>query len=110
MVLTEQKFESKKEDIPKTEVLEETLPVEIGLVNLRLRFKPRAAYRLYDDYDETMIRRNEDGTLELNICFPEDEWVYGYLLSFGPDVEVLEPEHIRKLLRERMKEALSFYE
>jgi predicted DNA-binding transcriptional regulator YafY len=109
VVLTEQKFE-RKDHALKITVPDENSPAAVKtLVNLKLRFQPQAGYRLYDDYDEQLIRCNEDGTLELQICFPEDEWVYGYLLSFGPWVEVLEPEHIRQILSERMRQALQIY-
>lgn len=78
-------------------------------VELRLRFHPRVAYRIYDDFDDSSVARNPDGTLEVSTSFPEDDWVYGYLLSYGPDVEVLAPEHIRRILREKMKKALRKY-
>lgn len=80
------------------------------MVNLKLKFKAHAEYKVYDMYDENIIKRNEDGTLEVNVSYSEDEWVYGFLLSFGPDVEVLEPEHVRKILYERLKEAQEYYE
>jgi predicted DNA-binding transcriptional regulator YafY len=108
VVLTEQKFIRKDRELQITDP-EEKPPVEKTLVNLKLRFQPQVSYRLYDDYDERWIKRNADGTLELQITFPEDEWVYGYLLSFGPEVEVLEPEHIREILCERMRQALQVY-
>jgi predicted DNA-binding transcriptional regulator YafY len=108
VVLTEQKFIRKDREL-QTTVAAEKPPAEKTLVNLKLRFQPQVGYRLYDDYDERLIRRNADGSFELQICFPEDEWVYGYLLSFGPEVEVLEPEHIRKILCERMQRALQVY-
>lgn len=78
-------------------------------VTLKLRFQPPALYRLYDDFDDSIIIRNQDGTCSVSVTFPEDEWVYGYLLSFGHYVEVLEPKHIRNIIAERMKKALEYY-
>jgi predicted DNA-binding transcriptional regulator YafY len=109
VVLTEESFIRKDGALLITDP-EAPATSEKPLVNLKLRFQPQVAYRLYDDYDDGMIRRNTDGTLELHICFPEDEWVYGYLLSFGPWLEVLEPEHIRTILCERLQEALQIYQ
>ena len=80
------------------------------LAELKLKFRPEVLHRLYDDFDDEIIRKNPDGTCSLTITFPEDEWVYGYLLSFGCHVEVLEPEHIRRILADRMKRALESYE
>jgi predicted DNA-binding transcriptional regulator YafY len=78
-------------------------------VTLKLRFKPEDLYRVYDDYDEDRITRNPDGTYDVTVSFPEDEWVYGYIQSFGPYVEVLEPPYIRTLIRERMEKTLKYY-
>jgi len=78
-------------------------------VTLKLRFQPEVLYRLYDDYDEERITRNPDGTYDVTVTYPEDEWVYSHIMSFGSNVEVLEPEHIRDIVRERMKKALKYY-
>jgi len=78
-------------------------------VKLKLRFKPEDLYRVYDDYDEDRITRNQDGTYDVTVTFQEDEWVYGYIQSFGPYVEVLEPPHIRQILRERLEKTINYY-
>lgn len=41
-----------------------------------------------------------EGDLVLMVRMPEDDRLIGYLLSFGELVEVLEPEHLRRRLRE----------
>jgi predicted DNA-binding transcriptional regulator YafY len=79
-------------------------------VTLKLRFKPEDLYRVYDDYDEDRITRNESGTYDVTVTFPEDEWVYGYIQSFGPYVEVLEPPRIRKIIRERLEKTMEYYQ
>jgi len=84
--------------------------ISLNYVTLKLRFRPENLYRVYDDYDEQRITRNPDGTYDVTVTFPEDEWVYGYILSFGSYVEVLEPPHIREIVRQRMQKALNFYQ
>ncbi|MFA5310000.1 MAG: YafY family protein [Dehalococcoidales bacterium] len=79
-------------------------------VTLKLRFRPEHLYRVYDDYDERRITRNADGTYDVTVTFPEDEWVYGYIMSFGNYVEVLEPPHIREIVRDRLQKAVDFYQ
>jgi predicted DNA-binding transcriptional regulator YafY len=79
------------------------------LVTLKLRFQPENLHRVYDDYDEQRITRNQDGTYDVTVTFPEDEWVYGYIMSYGNHVEVLEPPHIREIIRRRMQQALDYY-
>ena len=89
---------------------EEPDNIQLKYVTLKLRFQPQDLYRVYDDYDEDRIIRNNDGTYDVTVTFPEDEWVYGYVMSFGSYVEVLEPPHIRDIVSERMKKALEYYQ
>lgn len=79
-------------------------------VRLKLKFYPQALYRLYDDFDDEIIIKNADGTFSVEVQFPEDEWVYGYIMSFGNYVEVLEPQHIRDIIADRAKKLLQFYD
>lgn len=88
----------------------EALPEQARpLVHLELRFSEDALYRLYDDYDEEMLIKNPDGTYTLHLEFPEDGWVYGYILSFGPAVEVVSPAHIRDIIREKARRIAEKY-
>ncbi len=103
--ITYEVFVRKKPDETKAEADEK--PEK--LVNLKLKFYPQALYRLYDDFDDELIIKNDDGTYHVSITFPEDEWVYGYLLSYGCYVEVLDPPHIKEIITGRMKMALYFY-
>jgi predicted DNA-binding transcriptional regulator YafY len=79
-------------------------------VTLKLKFQPQVLHRIYDDFDEELIVKNPDGTFLVTVTFPEDEWVYGFILSFGCYVEVIEPERIREIVVRRMRKALGFYE
>lgn len=67
-------------------------------VEARLRFAPYMAYRVYDEFDQSCVERQEDGSLLVEAVFPEDQWLYGYLLSFGAGVEVLAPDVLRRRL------------
>jgi predicted DNA-binding transcriptional regulator YafY len=78
-------------------------------VDLHLRFSPEVLHRLYDEFDDSLIIKNTDGSLDVNVTFPEDEWVYSFILSFGNYVEVISPKHIRDIIADRMRKALNFY-
>ena len=67
-------------------------------VEVKLRFAPYMAYRVYDEFDQGCVTRREDGSLLVDAVFPEDQWLYGYLLSFGAGVEVLAPDALRRRL------------
>lgn len=64
---------------------------------VRLRFAPYMAYRVYDDFEEECIQREPDGHLLVTTHMPpEDEWSAGRILSYGTGVEVLSPESLRQ--------------
>ena len=79
------------------------------IIKALLRFRPEIMHRVYDDYDEDAIKRNADGTCDVALTLPEDEWVYGYILSFGSYVEVMSPDSLRKTIMGRLKKALENY-
>jgi predicted DNA-binding transcriptional regulator YafY len=79
-------------------------------VHCVLQFTEGALYRLYDDYDDTEIHDNGDGTYTIEVDFPEDDWVYGYILSFGSHVKVIEPQHIREIIKEKARRIAEFYD
>lgn len=80
------------------------------LVHVVLRCRQPMAYRLFDDYDDDVVTDNGDGTYTLEIDFPEDEWVYGYILGFGDYAEVLSPPALRELIRDRIRRMQKIYE
>lgn len=79
-------------------------------VALRLRFSLRAAYRVYDEFCPDAVEKQEDGSLLVSVSYPENGWVYGFLLSFGEDVEVLSPERVRAALLEKANRIKNIYE
>jgi predicted DNA-binding transcriptional regulator YafY len=80
------------------------------MVTLMLKFEPEIAYRVYDDFGYENITHNKDGTLEVSITFPKGDWIYGYILSFGKFVQVLEPKDIREKIKEDLRLTLKIYE
>ena len=67
-------------------------------VEAKLRFAPHMAYRVYDEFGQDCVVPQPDGSLLVEAVFPEDQWLYGYLLSFGAGVEVLAPDALRRRL------------
>jgi len=46
------------------------------------------------------VVKQADGSIMVKTSFPENNWLYGFLLSFGTSVEVINPPHIRNKLAE----------
>lgn len=69
---------------------------------LEFMFAPNVAYRVYDEIDEGAIERADNGSFYVHVRLPEDNWLYGFLMSFGKDVEIIKPKHVRKKLAKKL--------
>ncbi|CAH1198974.1 hypothetical protein PAECIP111893_01195 [Paenibacillus plantiphilus] len=78
-------------------------------VRLVLRFQPSVRVRVEDAMQEGIITYEDSGTLLVEVVYPEDEWVYGMLLSYGDAVEVLAPDSIRTIIRDRAMKIWQIY-
>ena len=66
---------------------------EPQLIEVRLLISPHAKFRIYDEFPESVIAVNNDGSLTLRMT--QGQWIYDYILSYGTAAEVLEPQYIR---------------
>jgi predicted DNA-binding transcriptional regulator YafY len=80
------------------------------MVNIRLKIESKGAYRVLDDFDEKYYSKNEDGSFIVQTRLPDGDWLINYILSYGSVAEVLEPESIRELVRESLKNTLKKYD
>ncbi len=64
-------------------------------INIKLKISYDGAYKAYEEFNEESISKNEDGSLMIETVLPDNKWLMRYLLSFGDDLEVVEPQHIR---------------
>lgn len=91
-------------NIPKTNF---TL-TKINTIPVTLKFSPEVAFRVYDEFTNQVIK-DQQGNLIVVTEFPNDEIMYSYILSFGDNVEVIEPESIRNNLKERLSSLIKKY-
>ncbi len=94
----------------ESKVVDEKAETPVHTEQLRLKFHPEALFRVYDEFDDDIIQKNEDGSCEVSVVFPIDDWVYNFLFSFGEHVEVLEPEHIRQGIINKLEKAIRNYQ
>lgn len=74
-----------------------------------MKIESNMAYRVYDEFGQGDIKKNADGSFIVTAYLPEDEWVYGYAMSYGEYGEVLEPEHVRENLKMKLENNLKKY-
>ncbi|NLG25435.1 MAG: YafY family transcriptional regulator [Clostridiales bacterium] len=79
------------------------------MVDLALRFTDAALPRLCDEYGPERIRPSGDGDYALAVTLPHNEWLYGYLLSFGDGLTVVSPPSVRRELVARGRAILAKY-
>ena len=68
-----------------------------------LCFSQNVAYRVYDEFDKMQIQQQENGDLIVTVNMPQDEWLVGFLLSFGTQVEIIEPVSLKRVICENAK-------
>ena len=76
---------------------------QIPIETLRLRIKSEMAYRVLDEFAADVEEEGADGSYIISVHWPEDNWAYGTILSFGEYIEVIEPPHVREIIREKAK-------
>lgn len=74
-----------------------------------LRFPQNMAYRVFDEFDKTHIRKTENGDFIVSVQMPEDEWLIGYLLSFGTQADIIEPAYLKAIVAEQAKKIYEKY-
>lgn len=96
-------FEDDFEDI----ILKKEMRYE-NTVHIKVKFDRKVAFRVYDELGEN-ITEDEDGNLYAEVEIPNDYNLYGYIFSFGENVEVLEPKEIRIKIKKIINEMSKKY-
>ncbi len=103
--LTDQAF-----DRPLPPPAPETQPgPHVPLVTLRLQFHPSVAYRVFDDFSTGTLQPLDGGAFIVTIQYPLEDWVIGYILSFGDAVEVLDPPFMRDMVAHYAQKVVQKY-
>ena len=74
-----------------------------------LRFPKNMSYRVYDEFDITQVNKKRNGDLIVSAQMPEDEWLIGYLLSFGTQVDIIEPAYLKDIVAEQAQKIYEKY-
>lgn len=69
-----------------------------------LRFSKEVAFRVYDEFSSSQVIRQDDGYLLVTAEMTREPWLIGGLISFGTQVEVIEPVYLKTQLAEKAKE------
>ena len=78
-------------------------------ISLELEISKEMAYRVYDEFENNEITKKEDENFIVNVEYPENEWVYGYILSFGEYAKVLSPDRAKRIIKDKLEKTLKNY-
>lgn len=109
LTLEDERFERSAPVLPKEKSRQNTYPTR-SHVEVQAKIAPELSFRIYDEFASAHRQLMPDGSFLVQITMPEDEWLYHYLMTFGPGLEVLGPERIRTEMKQRLKKALANYE
>lgn len=101
---TAETFIRKMSDLPKEKM---EMP-HYNTVSVVLKFAPQIAFRVHDEFSGD-ITTDEEDNLYVTAELPEHEVLYHYLLTFGDNVEVLTPAHIRDGIKNKVCSILKKY-
>ncbi|MCI8494209.1 MAG: YafY family transcriptional regulator [Lachnospiraceae bacterium] len=96
-------------ELPPDYSLTSECKVECHIPHLKLKFSPKIAHRLFDEFQEDQVCLCEDGNYYVSVPFALNNWTFHYLLSFGKYVEILEPEEARTRFKELATEIVNIY-
>jgi len=105
IVVLDKQFNSSDYEIPPMKSVEEPTPRD--LIDIHCLISQNAKYRIYDEFAESDITENKDGSFTL--LMNQGQWIYDYILSYGTAIEVLEPQYIRDDLLMRIEKIKNKY-
>ena len=82
-------FDECFELLPQIDVLDEPIS---SFITIKLKISNNMAYRVYDEFSPNNVTKDIDGNFIVNASFPIDNWVYNYIISFGDNIEILDPK------------------
>lgn len=97
----ERVYESKRQ--------EESVAYQVRKERVKLRIKAAQAFRVFDEFDEKSYTMDDHGDFLISCDFVISDWIYGYILSYGEDIEVLEPVALKDYIIKKCHAILENY-
>jgi predicted DNA-binding transcriptional regulator YafY len=74
-----------------------------------LRFRADSRHLAEEWFGIEELWSSDDGSWLVRKAYPEDEWLYRFILGLGHCAEVLEPPHLREIIASRTELAAKIY-
>ena len=76
---------------------------------IKLCIAPEMAHRVYDDFYESIVEKQPDGSFIVTVEWPQNNWLYGFILSFGRHIEVIAPKHLQEVIKKEAEKISEKY-
>jgi len=90
--------------------VENNLKLDSQNIALKLKFSKLMKPLIEEFYDKDNIETEDENSFIVNVRMPESGWLYGYILSFGEHVEVLEPGRLRQIIQGSAEKIAALYD
>jgi len=78
-------------------------------IKLKLLFEKNQIGRMEFYFDTEDMEFLETGHILVSVNYPEDEWLYAMLMSFGDKMKIIEPTYLRDKLIDRIENSLKHH-
>lgn len=78
-------------------------------VDLVLRFRPRLRVQVEEAFGLQHVQIQEDGALLVRVTYPDNHWLYGMLLGYGPDLYIVEPSFVAERVKNYAEQVVKTY-
>lgn len=92
-------------ELPKIQEKE----INIKTIKLELEISKNMTYRVYDEFKKEEITQKENGDFIIKTEMPENDWVYGYILSFGENIKIISPQYAKNIIKEKLQKSIKNY-
>ncbi|NEW07499.1 YafY family transcriptional regulator [Paenibacillus sp. SYP-B3998] len=79
-------------------------------VKLVLHIQPNARAQAEDYFQAEQIAEQPDGSLLVTAVQPDEPWLHGMLLSYGPSLRIIEPTHLVEIIKDKAQKIIKLYE
>ena len=80
-----------------------------GGIKVKALFAPDMKWRLVEEFGPLCFRETDDGRLLFTADYSDMESLVTWLMTFGAKAEVLEPQEVRDIIRQKAEETLQVY-
>lgn len=80
-----------------------------SLIKIKAKVSAKMAFYLLDSFACSEIKTHKDGSLSVSFSAPDETWLIGMLLSFGPDLQIISPKNIRKKIIDMANQTVQVY-